>query len=246
MFIAFCWGLIATSSLVVGGIIATQFSISKKRIGIIMAFGAGTLLSAVSYELIYEAVQNARMTGFPALGLFTGAATFFFSDALIGKFSGGNSPHPGVSAQAKLAVPMVLAIILDGIPESIVIGLGILEGGTVSVALLAAIFVSNLPEAIAGSVGMKAGGASRRRILLMWCVIALVCASASAAGFVLFADVPARWIAFVQSFAGGAILMMLANSMIPEAYEHGGKLAGVFTVLGFCASVGVIVLEHSK
>ena len=114
-----------------------------------------------------------------------------------------------------------------------------------SLAMLAAIFVSNLPEAIAGSVGMKAGGASPRKILFLWCIIALVCARASAAGFVLFGDVPARWIAFVQAFAGGAILMMLANSMMPEAYEHGGKLAGVFTVLGFCASVGVIVLEHS-
>ena len=114
-----------------------------------------------------------------------------------------------------------------------------------SLAMLAAIFVSNLPEAIAGSVGMKAGGASPRKILFLWCSIALVCARASAAGFVLFGDVPARWIAFVQAFAGGAILMMLANSMMPEAYEHGGKLAGVFTVLGFCASVGVIILEHS-
>ncbi len=242
---AFFWGLIATSSLVVGGIIATQFSISKKLIGIIMAFGAGTLLSAVSYELIYEAVQIARLTGFPALGLFAGAATFFCSDALIAKCSRGNSTHPGVSSQAKLAVPMVLAIILDGIPESIVIGLGMLEGGAVSLAMLAAIFVSNLPEAIAGSVGMQAGGASRGKILWLWCIIALVCAFASAAGFVLFGDVPAHWIAFVQAFAGGAILMMLANSMIPEAYEHGGKLAGVFTVLGFCASVSVIILEHA-
>ncbi len=141
---------------------------------------------------------------------------------------------------------MVLAIILDGIPESIVIGLGILEGGTVSVALLAAIFVSNLPEAIAGSVGMKAGGASRRRILLMWCVIALVCVRPSAAGFVLFADVPARWIAFVQSFAGGTILMMLANSMIPEAYEHGGSWRASSRFWDSAPSVGVIVLEHSK
>ena len=141
---------------------------------------------------------------------------------------------------------MVLAIILDGIPESIVIGLGILEGGTVSLAMLAAIFISNLPEAIAGTVGMKAGGVSRGKILSLWCVIALVCAVASAAGFVLFGDIPAHWIAFVQAFAGGAILMMLANSMIPEAYEHGGKFAGVFTVLGFCASVAIIVFEHSQ
>ena len=141
---------------------------------------------------------------------------------------------------------MVLAIILDGIPESIVIGLGILEGGTVSIAMLTAIFISNLPEAIAGTVGLKAGGASRRKILTLWCIIALVCAVASAAGFVLFGDIHSQWIAFVQAFAGGAILMMLANSMMPEAFEHGGKLAGVFTVMGFCASVAIIVFEHSR
>ena len=246
MLSAFFWGLIATSSLVLGGLIATRVTLSKKLVGIIMAFGAGTLISAISYELIFEAVQMARLTGFPALGLFAGALTFFGSDALIAKFSAGKPTDLDASAQSKLVVPMVLAIILDGIPESIVIGLGILEGGAVSLAMLAAVFISNLPEAIAGSVGMKAGGASRAKILSLWCIIALVCALASAAGFSLFSGIPAHWMAFVQAFAGGAILMMLANSMMPEAFEHGGKLAGVFTVLGFCASVTIVILEHSR
>lgn len=244
MLISFFWGLLATSSLVLGGIIATQFTLSRKLIGIIMAFGAGTLISAISYELIFEAVQMARLTGFPALGVFAGALTFFGSDALIARFGAGKRGDQDASSQSRLVIPMVLAIILDGIPESIVIGLGILEGGTVSFAMLAAIFVSNLPEAIAGTVGLRAGGVSRSKILLLWCVIALVCALASAAGFSLFADIPAHWMAFVQAFAGGAILMMLANSMMPEAYEHGGKLAGVFTVLGFCTSVAIVILEQ--
>lgn len=244
MLSAFIWGLIATSSLVLGGIIATQFALSKKLIGIIMAFGAGTLISAISYELIFEAVQMARLTGFPALGVFAGALTFFGSDALIARFGAGKRGDQDASSQSRLVIPMVLAIILDGIPESIVIGLGILEGGTVSFAMLAAIFVSNLPEAIAGTVGMRAGGVSRGKILSLWFIIALVCAAASAAGFSLFAGIPGHWMAFVQAFAGGAILMMLANSMMPEAYEHGGKLAGVFTVLGFCTSVAIVILEQ--
>ncbi len=243
---SFLWGLLATSSLVLGGLIALQATLSKQVVGIIMAFGAGTLISAVSYELVFEAVQMARLTGFPALGLFMGALTFFGSDALIARFGGGQHKNLEASAQSNLVVPMVLAIILDGIPESIVIGLGILKGGTVSLAMLAAIFISNLPEAVAGTVGMKAGGASRAKILSLWCIIAVVCASASAAGFLLFGDIPTHWIAFVQAFAGGAILMMLANSMMPEAYEQGGKYAGVFTVLGFCVSVTIIVFEHSQ
>jgi ZIP family zinc transporter len=246
MLSAFCWGLLATSSLILGGLIATRFTLSRKVVGIIMAFGAGTLISAVSYELIFEAVQMARLTGFPALGLFAGATTFFGCEALIAKFNAGKPTAPDASVQSRLVVPMVLAIILDGMPESIVIGLGILEGGTVSIATLTAIFISNLPEAIAGTVGMKAGGASRGKILSLWCIIALMCAVASAAGFVLFGDIRSQWFAFVQAFAGSAILMMLANAMMPEAFEHGGKLTDVFTVLGFCTSVAMIVLEDSK
>ncbi len=153
---AFLWGLLATSSLILGGIIATRISISKKVLGIIMAFGAGTLISAVSYELIYEAVKLGRGTGFPAFGIFAGALTFYFSEKLIDNM--GKSKHEGnnASEQSGLLIPMVLAIILDGIPESIVIGLGIFEGGAVSVAMLVAVFISNLPEAIAGTTGMKA------------------------------------------------------------------------------------------
>ena len=111
--------------------------------------------------------------------------------------------------------------------------------------MLVAVFISNLPESIAGSSGMKAGGWSRPKIFFLWLGIALFCSLATVAGFSLFANAAPNWLAFIQAFAGGAILMMLANSMIPEAYEHGGKLAGVFTVLGFFVSVSVIILEHS-
>jgi zinc transporter, ZIP family len=240
---AFLWGLLATSSLILGGIIASRFNLGKKTLGIIMAFGAGTLISAISYELIFEAVKLAPKTGFPAYGFLAGAFTFFGLDKLIEKFGTANRMDPGTSHQSRLIIPMVLAIILDGVPESIVIGLGIFEGGTVSIAMLAAVFVSNLPEAIAGSTGMRASGWSRKRIIILWLVIAVVCALASVAGFSLFTNTSVTWLAFINSFAGGAILMMLANSMIPEAYEHGGKLAGVLTVFGFFISVATVIFE---
>jgi ZIP family zinc transporter len=242
---AFLWGLLATSSLILGGIIASRFSIGKRAMGIILAFGAGTLLSAVSYELVFEAVKLAPKTGFTAFGFLAGAFTFFFIDKLIGKFGSGGKVPNGSSHHSSLVIPMVLAIILDGIPESIVIGLGIFEGGTVSLAMLVAVFISNLPEAIAGSTGMKENGWSGRKIILLWLVIAVVCALSSIAGYSLFSSASHQWLAFIQAFAGGAILMMLANSMIPEAYEHGGKLAGVFTILGFLLSVSVVILERS-
>jgi ZIP family zinc transporter len=240
---AFLFGLLATSSLILGGIIASRFTLSRRMIGIIMGFGAGTLISAISYELIFEAVRVAKATGFPAYGFFTGAFTFYFADMLIGKLSAGDKKAAAASKGAGLFIPMVLAIILDGVPESIVIGMGIFEEGVVSLAMLVAVFVSNLPEAIAGSTGMQSIGWSKQKIILLWSFIALVCSAATVAGYSLFAGVSDLWLSFIQAFAGGAILIMLANSMIPEAYEHSGKLAGVFTVLGFFVSVVMVILE---
>ena len=239
MITAFLFGLLATSSLVIGGIIASRISLKARTIGIIMAFGAGTLISAVSYELIFEAVKMGKGTGFPAFGLFAGALTFFFSDMLIEKMGAKNHMEIKASGKSSLVVPMVLAIILDGIPESIVIGLGIFEGGAVSIAMLVAVFISNMPEAIAGTTGMKTNGWSKGKILMLWGIIALICALASVAGFALFSGVSEEWLSFIQAFAGGAILIVLANSMMPESFEHGKKLAGIFTVLGFFISVSI-------
>ena len=241
---AFLWGLLATSSLIIGGSIAYRLSLSKRTLGVIMAFGAGTLIAAISFELIPEALNLAKGTGFPGFGLFAGALTFFLADKLIEKLGAKDHMAIEASSQSRLVIPMVLAIILDGVPESIVIGLGLFEGGKVSLAMLVAVFISNLPESIAGSTGMKAGGWKKNRIILLWLFIAIVCAISSVAGFSLFSGASAHWLSFIQAFAGGAILMVLANSMIPESYEHGGKLAGLFTVFGFFVSVAMVILEN--
>jgi ZIP family zinc transporter len=241
---AFLWGLLAASSLVLGGLLASWVPLRKRTLGVILAFGAGVLLSATAYELVFEAVRLAKGSGFPALGFFGGAATFFLADQLIDRLGDGQANTDNAAGQSTLVVPLVLGATLDGIPESVVIGLGLVGGGTVSLAMLVAVFMSNLPEAAAGTAGMRSSGWSRTKVFLLWAAIALVCALASAAGYVLLGDLSRFWLSSVQAFAGGAILMMLANSMIPEAYEHGGKLAGVFTVLGFAVSVLVIVFEH--
>ena len=241
---AFLWGLLAGSSLVLGGLLASWVPLGKRTLGVTLAFGAGVLLSATAYELVFEAVTLAKGSGYPALGFFGGAATFFLADQLIDRLGDGQANADNAAGQSTLVVPLVLGATLDGIPESVVIGLGLVGGGTVSLAMLVAVFMSNLPEAAAGTAGMRSSGWSRTKIFLLWAAIALVCALASAAGYVLLGDLSRFWLSSVQAFAGGAILMMLANSMIPEAYEHGGKLAGVFTVLGFAVSVLVIVFEH--
>jgi ZIP family zinc transporter len=221
-------------------------TISQRTLGLIMAFGAGVLISAVAYELVFEAVRTTAMSGFPLLGLFAGAATFFLTDRYVSGMVDSKADSAESGDASSLVVPMVLGIILDGIPESVALGLGLLEGGTISIAMLVAVFISNLPEAIAGTSGLKASGLNTVKTLSLWLLIALVCGGASAAGFALLAGVPETWIAFVQTFAAGAILTMLANSMIPEAYEYGRKLAGLVLVLGFAVAVCVVVLEHSS
>lgn len=238
---AFLWGLVATSSLIVGGVLSLVFTISQRMLGVIMAFGAGVLISAVSYELVYESVSLGKWTGAPTAGLALGALTFFLADRWIEKLGTGNDSGGG---QGALLVPMVLAILLDGVPESLVIGLGILEGGTVSIAMLVAVFISNVPEAIAGTTGMQAQGWSRSKILGLWSAIAVFCALATLAGYALFGGVSPVVLSFIQAFAAGAILTMLANSMMPEAFENGGKLAGLMTVLGFALAVMVTLLER--
>ena len=237
---AWMWGALATSSLLLGGWLACRFALSRRALGLLMAFGAGTLISAVSFELVFAALQRSRGSGVPALGFFAGALCFYFCDRWIEAIQVRHRQAPN------LAVPMVLGIILDGIPESVVIGLGLLEHNGISLAMLVAIFLSNLPEAVAGTVGMKSSGWGAGRILLLWTVIALVCASASALGYGLFEGAPKAWLSLIQAFAGGAILVMLTNSMIPESYEHAGKLAGIFTVVGFFLSVSIAVLEAGQ
>lgn len=242
---AFLWGLIASSSYLLGGLLALGVSFGKRTLGVIMAFGAGALISAVAYELVLDAVKLSFGSGGTAAGFLIGAATFFLLDRGIGAIGAGDRKAIDATHQSSLVVPLVLATILDGIPESTVVGLSILSGGKVSVAMLVAVFISNLPEAIASTTGMKAGEWSGAKIILLWIIIVIACAVAAPLGYQLLADASVVWLSFIKAFAAGAILMMLANTMMPEAYNHGGKLAGVFTVLGFGVSVVVVLLEKA-
>ena len=137
----------------------------------------------------------------------------------------------------------MLGTVLDGIPESMVIGVTIFEGGAVGAAFLAAVFISNLPEAISSTAGLVSGGWERARILWMWIAIALVSGLASLAGYGLFQGASPNVVAFVLAFAAGAILTMLADTMMPEAYEHSGKLVGVVATLGFAIAFTIHALD---
>lgn len=242
---AFLWGLLATISLTLGGMIGVIFKIGNRTLGLIMAFGAGVLISAVAYELIFEAVKRSHGSGATILGFLAGALVFFLSDLLISRMGALGRKNIKGNIHPNFAVPIILATIMDGIPEASVIGMGLLDGGTISLSLLAAVFISNLPEAIAGTSGMLAGAWSKKRILILWLSISIICALASMAGYGMLVNAPHYVISFIQAFAAGAILVMLCNTMIPEAYEHGGKLAGIFTVLGFAVAVIMAFAEKT-
>jgi ZIP family zinc transporter len=230
---AFAWGVVASSSLLVGGALALTLPISKRALGLIMAFGAGVLISAVAYDLVQEAQSKAGGSGRVAYGLMAGALTFFLGDAYVDRAGGQDRKRSHGTGTGSFALPVVLGIVLDGIPESIVIGLSLLGGEGVGVAVLAAVFLSNLPEAMAASTGLRVDGWRPVRIMGLWGAVALVCGVASLVGYRVFDGAGSESIAFVEAFAGGAILTMLADTMMPEAFEHGGKLVGLLTTLGF-------------
>jgi ZIP family zinc transporter len=241
---AFLWGTVAGASLVVGGFAALRFTLTRRQLGLIMAFGAGVLISAVAYELVHEAFETSAGDGEIALGLLAGSLVFFGAEVLIDRFFGQGEPDSSGSARAKQAGrAIVLGIILDGIPESLVLGLTVLEAGTVSVALLVAVFLSNLPEAIAASTALSRAGRSPTRIMRFWILVALGFGLTALLGYVALDTASPRAVAIVLAFAGGAVLTMLANTMMPEALHYGGKLAGVLTTVGFALAFAISSLD---
>jgi ZIP family zinc transporter len=240
---SFGWGTLAASSLVIGAIIALRFHLSLRVIGLIMGFGAGVLISALSFDLIEEAVGKSSGHGWVVAGVFAGCGVFFGGDKLIDRLGGGDRKDADGDQEGGSSLGIVLGSVLDGIPESMVIGLTIYEGGAVGAAYLVAVFISNLPEAISSTAGLASSGWAKSRILWMWIAIALVSGLASLLGYVLFQHSPPSTVAFVLAFAAGAILTMLSETMMPEAYEHGGKLVGVMTTLGFAVAFAIHTLD---
>ena len=240
---AFGWGILAASSLVIGAVVALLFRIKLPVIGLIMGFGAGVLISAVAFDLVEEAAGKASGHGAVIAGLFVGCGVFFAGDWLIDRFGGDKRKNAAGAQESGSALAIVLGTVLDGIPESMVIGLTIFEGGAVGAAYLAAVFISNLPEAISSTAGLATGGWKKARILWLWIAIALISGLSSLAGYGLFQDSSPDTVAFVLAFAAGAILTMLADTMMPEAYEHGGKLTGVIATLGFATAYGIHLFE---
>ena len=239
---AFIWGGFAASSLLVGAVLALRATLSNRTVGLVLAFGAGTLISSVAYELVPTETQQPIGIGL-AIGL--GALVFYFGDKIVEGMGGEQRKDldaTPASAAGGSGSAIALGTVLDGIPESLVLGIGMAVGGAISIAFLAAVFISNLPEAIGASVSLRAAGRSSRWIYGMWAVIVVVSAISAAIGYALATRIGSTG-ELVQAFAAGALITMIADTMIPEAFEHGGNVTGLATVLGFGLAALISGLE---
>ncbi|MEA2150414.1 MAG: zinc transporter, family [Solirubrobacteraceae bacterium] len=220
-------GGLSAGSLVLGVLVAFAHSWSPRQIGIVLAFGAGALISAVSFELADEGLRLGGF-GWTAAGLAAGALTYYLLDGVIER-------RPSSGGGTALA----LGAFLDGIPEQLVLGIGIASGEGVGIGLLVAIFISNLPEATGSASAMLEGSTSRGAILRLWTAVALVCTVATAVGWAIASSAPDELRAGIDGFAAGALLVMLIDSMIPDARKDAGRAAGLVTTLGFAVAVAL-------
>jgi ZIP family zinc transporter len=237
---ALFWGGFSSAALYIGEALARPMAKMLQATGLVMGFGAGTLLSAIAYELVPDSSldQSAKL----AVGFGLGAMAYFVGDRIIDRGGGQDRQMIHTADENGSGAAMFLGALLDGLPEAFVLGIGIQLGGAISVAFVAAVFVSNIPQGIAGTTSLKDAGYADRTVFWMWTALTTAAALTALLGYAVGDMVAANGV-YAQAFAAGAVLTMLADSMMPEAFEHGGKWVGVLTALGYAVATGLTVLQ---
>jgi ZIP family zinc transporter len=226
------WGFVGGFALLIGAIVGLKARTGQRTIGLVMAFGAGVLISALAFELTEESFKRGGAVSV-TLGLAAGGILFFAGDWVLDHRGGNHRKRSGGQQEGGSGSAIVLGALMDGIPESVAIGVSLLGGGGVGVATVAAVFLSNVPESLSAATGLKKAGHSTGWVMGLWTAVAVVSALAAAVGYAVLGDASPSVIAFIQAFAAGAILTMLADTMMPESFEHGGSIVGLVTLLGF-------------
>lgn len=226
-------GLLAASSLILGAVAGLFAKVPDRFVGLLLGFGAGALISGVSFELADEAIAAGGVTSL-AIGLALGALTFYLGDRRLER------PHPhGKGASGSSGTVLALGALLDGIPEQTALGISIAAGQGAGIALIAAIFLSNLPESLGSAAQLREDGRGARDVLGLWTGVALTGAVATVLGYGLLDGASGQVTGAVSGFAAGAILVMLVDSMVPDAHRDGGGAAGLATIVGYAVAVAL-------
>ena len=246
-FTAAFWGLVAGSALLLGALVSSLTHVPQRVVAAVMDFGSGVLISALSLDLMLEAADTGGFTA-AAVGFLGGATLYTIANILVTRRGAHHRKRSGdQQAKASEGSGLALAVgaLLDGIPESIVIGISVLGGGRVSSVAVAAVFLSNFPEGLSSAAGMRKAGRGNRYVFGIWGGITLASALAADLGYLVFGGLSPAHVAAVNALAAGAILAMIADTMIPEAFETAHEFAGLITVCGFLTAFALSRWENA-